>query len=94
MGGHGCHRIFRRERERMPSRGNTCLNEVFSLKNISNFIHDDIIFSPPESIKMNMLNNHLNMTRGHRHKARGQASRQVSKINFKDFFSSLMIHIS
>lgn len=52
--------------ERTPSRENTCLNEVFSLKNVSNFIHDDIIFSPPESIKMNMLNDHLNMTRGHR----------------------------
>lgn len=48
----------------MPSAENTCLDKVFSLKNVSNFIHDDVIFSPSESIKMNMLDNHLNVTRG------------------------------
>lgn len=49
-----------------PHREQTHLNEVFSLKDISNFTNDDVIFSPSKSIKMNMLNHHLNVTREQR----------------------------
>ena len=48
----------------MPSRENTCLNKVFSLKNISDFVHDDIIFSPSEPIEVDVLNHHLEVRRG------------------------------
>lgn len=50
----------------VPHREQTHLNEVFSLKNISNFTNDDVILSPSKSIKMNMLNHHLNVTREQR----------------------------
>lgn len=49
----------------MPSRETTCLNKVFRLKNVSNFTYDDIILSSSKSIKMNVLNNHLNVMKGH-----------------------------
>lgn len=47
-------------------REQTHLDEVFGLKNISNFTNDDVVLSPSKSIKMNMLNHHLNVTRGQR----------------------------
>lgn len=50
----------------MPRKDATHLNEVPSLKNISNFTHDDVIPGPSKAIKVNMLNYHLNMTRDRR----------------------------
>lgn len=58
---HETYKFFRRD----GSREVTCLDKVFGLKNLSNFTHDDIIFRPSKSIKMNVLNNHLNVTREH-----------------------------
>lgn len=49
----------------MPSRETTCLNEVFRLKNVSNFTYDDIFLSSSKSIEMNVLNNHLHVMKGH-----------------------------
>ena len=42
--------------------GDTCLDEVSRLKNIFNFIHDDVILSSSKSIEMNVLNHHLEVT--------------------------------
>lgn len=58
-------RLLRRERQTVPSRETTCLNQVFRLKNVSNFTYDDIIFRSSKSIKMNVLHNHLRATKGH-----------------------------
>ena len=78
--------------EKGHTEGNTCLNKVFSLKNISNFIHDDVVLSPSKSIEMHMLNHHLDVIRGHktvedktRQKIRRQGQRQMPKVTFKDF---------
>jgi hypothetical protein len=49
----------------MPGRSRAYLNEVFSPKNLSDLTNDDIIFSSPKSIKMDMLNHHLHETREH-----------------------------
>lgn len=59
-------RFFRSHRQSVPHRGQTHLNEVFSLKDLSDFTNDDVILSPPKSIKMNMLNHHLNVAREQR----------------------------
>lgn len=48
------------------AQGDTYLDKVFRLKNIFNFTHDDVVLSPSKSIKMNVLNHHLEVTRGHR----------------------------
>lgn len=40
----------------------TYINEIFSLENICDFIHDNVIFGPSKSIKMHVLNDHLNAT--------------------------------
>ena len=58
------HGVFGRGWEEGHAEGNTYLNKVFSLKNISDFIHDDVVLSPSKSIKMHMLNHHLNAIRG------------------------------
>lgn len=62
-------RFFRSYRQSVPHREQTHLNEVFSLKNLSDFTYDDVILGPFKSIKMNMLNHHLNVTRGQSHHA-------------------------
>lgn len=95
------HGIFRREWTRRPSRGNTCLDKVFSLKNISNFTHDDVIFSPSKPIKMNVLDDHLDVTRGRRLLSTRQGKRpgieakdKCLKLVSKTSFFNLMIHAS
>ena len=57
---------FRRGWKEGHTERNTCLDKVFSLKNISNFTHDDVVLSPSKSIKMNVLNHHLEVIRGHK----------------------------
>lgn len=52
---------FSRDRRR-TSGNHTYLNKVFSLKDISDFINDDVIFSPSKPIEMDMLNHHLHVT--------------------------------
>ena len=50
-----------RGRKRRPGPENTCLDEVFGLKNVSNFAHDDVILGPSKAVKVDVLNNHLNV---------------------------------
>lgn len=63
--GTGDLEVVQKERQTVPSRETTCLNQVFRLKNVSNFTYDDIIFRSSKSIKMNVLHNHLSVTKGH-----------------------------
>lgn len=39
----------------------TYIYEIFSLENITNFIHNNVIFSPSKPIKVYMLNHNLQM---------------------------------
>lgn len=60
----------KRERKSWPEFSNsksvihhsTYINEIFSLENICDFIHDNVIFGPSKSIKMHVLNDHLKAT--------------------------------
>lgn len=38
---------------------NTCLDEVFRLKHVSDLIHDDVILRPPEPVEVHVLHHHL-----------------------------------